>query len=405
MGRHAWIFAAGTGWMAGSALQTLQPHLAWPAWRWVAGLAGLIAVGLAAGLAGRGRGRGRAFVALLLLLLALAGGTAIGWALTEARAAGRLAEALAPELEGEDLQVVGVITGMPVRRAEGIRFPFEIEAAWRRGRALAVPGELPARVSLGWYREAEEGGGAAWPVDELPRAGQRWRFTLRLRRPHGSLNPNGFDYELWMFEQGLRATGYVRSSPALREADQPLRLGNAGFAPMRAIEQARQAWRDALWRAVGDRPAAGVLAALAVGDQAAIERSDWEVFRLTGVAHLVAISGLHVTLWAWLCGRGIGWLWRRSRRAMHALPAPRAAQWGGLLAALVYALLAGWGVPAQRTVVMLATATLLRSGGWRWPGPLVLWATAWVVLAFDPWALWQAGFWLSFVAVALLMSS
>ncbi|HNG80724.1 MAG TPA: hypothetical protein PLW24_14720, partial [Burkholderiaceae bacterium] len=80
MGRHAWIFAAGTGWMAGSALQTLQPHLAWPAWRWVAGLAGLIAVGLAAGLAGRGRGRGRAFVALLLLLLALAGLIAVGLA-------------------------------------------------------------------------------------------------------------------------------------------------------------------------------------------------------------------------------------------------------------------------------------------------------------------------------------
>jgi competence protein ComEC len=110
-----------------------------------------------------------------------------------------------------------------------------------------------------------------------------------------------------------------------------------------------------------------------------------------------------VTLFAWLAAGLIGPLWRLSPRAMLALPAPTAARWGGVLAAAEYALLAGWGVPAQRTLWMLATVALLRSAGVHWPAPLVLLAAAGVVTLLDPWALLQPGFWLSFVAVGLLM--
>ena len=137
--------------------------------------------------------------------------------------------------------------------------------------------------------------------------------------------------------------------------------------------------------AVGDTSAAGVLAALAVGDQAAIEREDWAVFRNTGVAHLMSISGLHITMFAWLAALLVAPLWRRSTRAMLWLPAQRAAGWAGVAAALGYALFSGWGVPAQRTVWMLATVMLLRSLGRRWPWPLVLLAAAVVVTAGDPW--------------------
>jgi len=64
---------------------------------------------------------------------------------------------------------------------------------------------------------------------------------------------------------------------------------------------------------------------------------------------------------------------------------------------------AGWGVPAQRTVLMLAIVVLLRSGARRWSGGRVLLAAAVGVVVWDPWAVLQAGFWLSFVAVGLLM--
>jgi competence protein ComEC len=187
----------------------------------------------------------------------------------------------------------------------------------------------------------------------------------------------------------------------VRDAPATLLDASAGHP----VERLRQRVRDAIYAHVADRRAAGVLAALAIGDQGAIERDDWDLFRNTGVAHLMSISGLHVTMFAWLAGALIGAAWRRSTRAMRRLPAPSAARWGGLGAATAYAFFAGWGVPSQRTVWMLATVTLLQAGGLRWPWALVLLAAAFVVTVVDPWALTQAGFWLSFMAVGLLMAS
>ena len=315
------------------------------------------------------------------------------FASTGLRAGLRLADALTPGLEGKDLILTGVVAELPRQSPDGVRFTFEVESATQQGASVAVP----SLVSLGWYRGWDGDALIAAPFEEL-RAGQRWRFTARLKLPHGALNPHGFDFELWMFEQGIRAGGDVRAvegAPAQRLAD----------SAAHPIERLRQRIRNAIVLRVADTRAAGVLAALAVGDQAAIERSDWDLFRVTGIAHLVSISGLHVTMFAWLAGALIGGLWRRSARAMHWVPASMAARWGGVACAALYALLAGWGVPSQRTVWMLATAALLSSLGIRWPWPLVLLAAGLVVVALDPWALLQVGFWLSFAAVGLLMAS
>ena len=119
---------------------------------------------------------------------------------------------------------------------------------------------VPALLAVGWYAGLHEDAAFNQPRSEL-RAGQRWRFTLRLRQPHGNLNPHGFDYELSLFEQGVRATGYVRDAPP------PELLHRAAGFP---VERLRQRVRDAIEASVPDRRAAGVLAALAVGDQGAI---------------------------------------------------------------------------------------------------------------------------------------
>lgn len=364
-------------WLAGSAAQMQQPAL-WPTGAYAA----LLAAGLAcAGLAWRAR---RA--AGLCLALAVAAALAMSFAQAGWRAQGRLADALAAALEGADLRVDGVIATLPVHGAAGQRFQFDVEdARTLDGEAVRVP----RRIALGWYHDAD-----AAPPDL--RAGDRWRFTVRLRRPHGARNPHGFDFELRLFEDRVRATGYVRL------AHEAHRLEAAVAHP---LERARQRVRDAIVAQVPDRGAAGVLAALVVGDQAAIERDDWELFRVTGVAHLMSISGLHVTMFAWLAGLATGALWRRSGALVQRLPAPTAARWGGLAAAVGYALFAGWGVPAQRTVWMLATVTLLRTAGLHWPWPPVLLAAAFVVTVVDPWALLQPGFWLSFAAVGLLLAS
>ena len=383
LGPAAFGALLGAGWLLGVALQLQQAELA--GGTVLAGLACAAAALLAAGWRWRQR---------LLPALAMASGVAaLAFASTSWRAQEMLAERLAPELEGQDLLVTGVVAEMPRTGPTGTRFVLETETATLRD----VPVTVPPRLSLGWYRAPDDDGPLSGPSEEL-RAGQRWLMTLRLRQVHGTLNPQGFDLELWAFERGLGASGTVRARPE----SPPRKLAEAAGHP---VERLRQHIRDAITRHVADAQAAGVLAALAIGDQAAIDREGWDLFRITGVAHLMSISGLHVTMFAWLAGGLLGRVWRLHPRAPLWLPTPTVARCGGFIAAAGYALLAGWGVPAQRTVWMIGSVALLRMAGLRWPLHAVLLAAALVVTAFDPWAMLQPGFWLSFVAVALLVAS
>ena len=372
------LVALPLAWLAGVALQLQQRDL----WR-LDVYVSIAALAIAAAAIVVASARARAMGGLVVVAAALAA----GFALTGTQASLRLVETLATGIEGRDVVVTGVVANLPQQGPSGLRFRFEVDAG-------GAPDGIPSVIALGWYAGFHEDAALVQPRLAL-RAGQRWRFTVRLRQPHGNLNPHGFDYELALLEQGVRATGYVRDTPAT------LLDASAGHP----VERLRQRVRDAIYANVAERRVAGVLAALAIGDQGAIERDDWDLFRNTGVAHLMSISGLHVTMFAWLAGALIGAAWRRSATAMRRLPAQSAARWGGLFAATAYAFFAGWGVPSQRTVWMLATVTLLQAGGLRWPWALVLLAAAFVVTVFDPWALTQAGFWLSFMAVGLLMAS
>ncbi len=400
--------------MLGTALQ-LQERSLLPAWAYLAiGLPALTSIAYAAiknvaiqviapsassaaPQADSGRAASRAsWLHGFLLCWAFA---ALAFAFTGLRASAFQCQALNPGLEGQDLQLTGIVAAMPQRSEGGLRFRLEVEQAQRAGQGVQVP---PA-VYLGWYGGAYvDELGQSQGVDGQPadlRAGERWRFTVRLKAPHGNVNPHGFDYELWLWEQGLQATGYVRAG---QHDAAPTRLATTAWHP---LERARQALRSAIYARVAEPGTAGVIAALVVGDQNAIERADWDIYRATGVAHLMSISGLHVTMFAWGAARLLGWLWRRSARLCLWLPAPTAGLLGGLLLATSYALFSGWGVPSQRTVLMLATVGLLRLGARRWPWPLVWLLACAVVLLWDPWALLQAGFWLSFVAVGVLFAS
>lgn len=377
---------AGLGWLLGAAAQ-LQMAALWPApWAWV-----LLSKGAVLALVGWRWRHARLGLGLLAV-----GSLLLGFGLTHLRAEWRLADGLPTELEGQDLVVTGTVSGLPRESLDSTRFLFDTHSATWRGQ----PVQVPSKLSLGWYAGMDEDMLISGPAEAI-RAGQRWRFTVRLKRPHGLMNPHGFDLELWLWEQGIRAGGYVRA-----------KAGSVGDSAVKLAEQdghwmdrARQGWREAIQARVSDPQAAGVLAALAIGDQAAIARDDWDLFRITGVAHLMSISGLHVTMFAWLAGLLVARLWRTQPRWMLAVPAPTAARWGGLLAAAAYALLAGWGVPAQRTLWMIAAVVVLRQAGLRWPLHAVLLAAAVVVCALDPWALLQPGFWLSFAAVGLLVAS
>jgi len=383
------MFPALLGCVAGTALQLQQAQLS--PWLVYASFVLLAAVAYALtaikNRANAGR-LGLAFVAFALL----------GFGVTGLRASVYESEALAPALEGRDLLVSGVVATLPQRNEAGLRFRLEVESAQLDGQTQRVP----SLMDVGWYGGAFATGEALLGLNRLPddlQAGERWQMTLRFKAPHGSRNPHGFDYEFWLWEQGVQATGYVR---ATAKDPVPVRLGQTWRHP---VALARQTVRDQIFARVAQRLLAGMIAALVVGDQNAIDRIDWDVFRATGVAHLVSISGLHITMFAWGASLAVGWLWRRSGRLCLALPAPSAALLGGVLLATAYSVFSGWGVPAQRTCLMLATVAVLRLSGARWPWPHVWMLACAVVVASDPWALLQPGFWLSFVAVGVLFAT
>lgn len=321
----------------------------------------------------------RSWSLVLLVFAALVAGFSwAGW-----RAESRLAEALPMQWESRDLEVTGVVQGLPRAMGEARRFEFRVEAS---------EAPVPERLLLSWY-PARRGDGVVPAI--MP--GERWTLTVRLRRPHGFANPHGFDHEAWLLERGIRATGYVRTNGVSERVDH--------FVPgmMNAVHDLRARVRARFLAMLADAPYAGVLVALAVGDQQAISSEHWEVFRRTGVAHLVSISGLHVSLVALLFGGAVAWVWRRVPAACLRWPARKAGTLAGLVAATLYALMAGFGLPTQRALMMLAVAAIALLSGREVQASRVLAVALFVVLLFDPWAVLSAGFWLSFGAVAIIV--
>lgn len=191
-----------------------------------------------------------------------------GLAYADWRATLRLAEALPTALEGSDFIVSGYVADLPDRGERGTRFVFHADQ-----RPIGVPENL----SLSWYADGKQ----AIPV---LRAGERWQLTVRVRRPHGNLNPYGFDFEGWMFERDIRAVGYVRNRDLNR------RTSDLADGLMPRVQRVRQVVRERFERVLPQGPWVGVLSALAVGDQSAVSAQQWRLFSQTGVTHLMSIT-------------------------------------------------------------------------------------------------------------------
>lgn len=383
-------FAVGVWWLQQqAALPAFSPPGEWLWGALVCALAGLIRPLQRV----RNRVLTRAIPRVITRVVALFAALALGFAWAAGCAHLRMSDRLAPELEGRDLTIAGVVSNLPAIGERSVRFEFDIES---------VPGvamQLPAKVLLSWYRSGFSPSAEERPATLEDTAGihpgERWLFTVRLKRPHGSVNQHGFDYEAWLMERGIGATGYVRQRGEQRK------LGERNSFSDR-IEQLREAVRTRFLAVLGDSTSAGVLVALVVGDQRAIAAEDWQLFSRTGVTHLMSISGLHVTLISGLIAALVSFGWRRSPGLSLMLPARKAAALGATLAALAYTLLAGFGVPAQRTFFMVgAVAAALWFGRISSPSRVLALALL-AVLLVDPWAVLAAGFWLSFGAVGLI---
>ena len=316
--------------------------------------------------------------ALILICALLFGFSYTAWV-----AQARLSDSLPNEWQGQNITLTGIIAEMPRIHERGLRFAFDVESIQTEA------AYVPRHIQLATYD-----GDADSPLDI--HAGERWRFTVRLKQPHATSNPHGFDFEAWALERNLRATGYVYANGDNQK------LAETSRSPAYLIERLRESVRTHFQQTLGDAPHAGILTALAIGDQASITQSEWQLFTHTGVNHLMSISGLHITMLASLFFALTYWLWRRSVRLTLHFPARKAAALVGLLAALCYTLISGFEIPAQRTLFMLTTFAVMMLFSRNVAPSQMLAAALVVVLLADPWAVMSPGFWLSFGAVALI---
>lgn len=297
------------------------------------------------------------------------------------------------ELEGKDLIAEGRIVSVPVSRGRSVRFRFRIDHLQHNGHEIESPGD----IRLSWYGKFSNR--VTSKHNAKLQAGDRWRFTVRLKRPSGFMNPGGFDYEGWLFQQHISATGYVRKNTETNR----LLEAEKDFSAYFSIHRLRQIIAEKLQALSGDSKNIGVIIALAIGERSQLNSSQWDILTRTGTNHLLAISGLHIGLIAGLfyfLGRKI---WSISSKLTLIWPAPKAAALAGLLGAFAYAMLAGFAIPTQRALIMVAVvmgSILLDRVSI--PSRAIALALL-LILLLDPLSVLSIGFWLSFAAVAVIL--
>lgn len=303
---------------------------------------------------------------------------ALGLLLTCWRAQGLLDQRWPPERQDQQAWVQGRVASLPESNTHPSLKGEAQETVWRFLFEPEADG-VPQRIRVAWYGGPQKLSGA-----------DCWRLKLRLKSPHGSLNPGGSDYEGWLFRQGIGATATVVEGQPCADA--------SGYQVLRW----RQDIVDHLRGWLPQHPGLGLVAAMIVGDTSMLRDADWDDFRQTGTTHLIAISGFNVAIVAGAAFFVLRWLWALWPALCLRLPAQKAGMLGAALLALLYALLAGFEPPVVRAVAMLwlllAAAFLHRLT----QPARVLGLAAFLLLLADPFAAMAPGFWLSFGAVAAI---
>ncbi len=325
------------------------------------------------------RALGSVFVPLVLFVSGVVYGCLV--------ASSIMSQRLPAELLGVEVEIVATIVELPNRDERRLRFIVELESI-RPLESEPVPATYSlsrtGRIRLSWY-------GSNAP--DL-KAGEKVRLVVKLKTPSGFMNPGGFDIEKWFARNKIIATGYVRE----KSFDVSESVIDRNSAPLSA---ARNMLQRKLLQASDSYQSSGVILALAVGDRSGITQERWQSFISTGTNHLLAISGLHISLVAGAFGLLAQLLWRyvgltdrSTRKGCSLLVA--------LGAAFCYAAMAGFSVPTLRALMMfmVLVGLLLVRRHQRRTQSLAIALIA--VCIVDPLSVLSPGFWMSFAAVAVL---
>jgi len=283
---------------------------------------------------------------------------------------------LPKSLEGKYITITGYIDSLPQIEEYCEKFSFAIDHIENRPQK--------AKIQLSWYNN--------YP---LLKVGDRWQLQVKLKRPRGTMNRGEFDYEKYLFQNKIRATGYVKSNTINH------RLSSHWYNY--PIGRFRQYLEQGIYQALHNSQLQGVIAALVVGSRNGISAKEWQVFRNTGTSHLVAISGLHIGLISGFIFLFLNFIWRRIPYLIMRLSAPQASAIGALIGGLIYSTIAGFSVPTQRALVMIAIFTLVlifKRNIRPWNALLI---ALLIISIINPLSTLSAGFWLSFAAVAMLI--
>ncbi|MDI1302727.1 MAG: DNA internalization-related competence protein ComEC/Rec2 [bacterium] len=308
---------------------------------------------------------------LLCLVFFLAG---FSWSVLQAGQA--LLQRIPPPWEGVELVAQGQVDGLSESAPHGLNFRFRPQTVQLDGTTVRVAGGRWQLFS---------------PFPDVPLPDADCTLTVKLKRPHGVANPGGFDHEAWLLSENVTATGSVKSFSCKKP-------------PRFSVDGLRLSLREEFQRVFPEQPAAGVLLALISGDRALIADTVWERYVATGVVHLMAISGLHITLLAMVTAWLVLHLLRLYPRLALRWPLHKPALLLGFMVACLYSLMAGFSVPTERTLIMLGVVLLAHLSERRLPAFQILALALIVVLLCSPLAVHAAGFWLSFGAVAILLT-
>ena len=282
------------------------------------------------------------------------------------------------QLEGKELLLEGTIASIPRISSRSSRFDFTTQIE-----------NKSYRLRLSWYEKHYR----------PPQAGERWRLLVKLKRPHGASNSGGFDYERNLYRHGVSATGYVRTS----DINEKIISSNLESVPSVWILKLRQSISDSLRKKLNNGLHQGVIEALVIGNRYKITPAEWDILTGTGTIHLVAISGLHIGLVAGFMFFIIRFVVGRSTFLMQHLPPQVPAAACAIVAAFFYAMLAGFSIPTQRAFLMVCVVmiSLMQRRTIRSSNVIAL--SLLLILIYDPMSVLDAGFWLSFGAVIVIL--